>query len=161
MIIVSDTSALGNLAIVDQLALLQELYGTIIIPNIVAQELSNATSLKIQIILNLEWIQIQSVKNQALVDSLQQNSNLDPGEAHAIVLALEQQADELLIDERRGRREATKLGISIIGILGVLLIAKQHGLIPQVQPILDALIEQAGFRVSPQLYTQVLSQANE
>jgi uncharacterized protein len=52
-----------------------------------------------------------------MADALQQNSNLDPGESHAIVLALEKQADELLIDERRGRQEAMKLGIPIIGIL--------------------------------------------
>jgi uncharacterized protein len=161
MIIVSDTSALGNLAIVDQLSLLQALYNTVIIPDVVAQELSHATSPKIHTILNLEWIQVQSVINQAMADALQQNSNLDPGESHAIVLALEQQADELLMDERRGRQEAMKLGIPIIGILGVLLLAKQRNLVPQVQPILDALIKQAGFRVSPQLYSQVVSQANE
>jgi uncharacterized protein len=161
MIIVSDTSALGNLAIVDQLVLLQILYGTVIIPEIVAQELSRAKSPSIQAILSLEWIQIQSITNQAMADSLQQNNNLDQGESHAIVLALEQQADELLIDERRGRREATKLGIPVIGILGVLLIAKQRGLIPQVRPILNALVEQAGFRISSPLYSQVLSQAGE
>jgi uncharacterized protein len=161
MIIVSDTSALGNLAIVDQLGLLQTLYGSVIIPEIVAQELRSATSPSIRAVLSLEWIQIKSVANQALADALQQNNNLDPGESHAIVLALEQQADELLIDERRGRREAVKLGIPIIGILGVLLIAKQRGLILQVRPILNALIEQAGFRVGPLLYAQVLSQAGE
>lgn len=161
MIIVSDTSALGNLAIVDQLNLLQDIYSTVVIPDMVAQEISNATSPRIRAILNLEWVQIQHIKNQPMVDALQQNSNLDSGESHAIVLAIEQQADELLIDERRGRREATKLGISIIGILGVLILAKRRGLILQVQPILDALIEEAGFRVSPQLYTQVLSQADE
>jgi predicted nucleic acid-binding protein len=161
MIIVSDTSALGNLAIVNQLTLLQALYNTVVIPDVVAQELSNATSPKICTIISLEWIQVQSITNQAMADALQQNSNLDPGESHAIVLALEQQADELLIDERRGRQEAMKLGIPIIGILGVLLLAKQRGLVPQVQPTMDALIEQAGFRVSSQLYAQVLSQANE
>jgi predicted nucleic acid-binding protein len=161
MIIVSDTSALGNLAIVDQLTLLQALYNTVVIPDVVAQELSNAASPKIYTILSLEWIQVQSITNQAMADALQQNSNLDLGESHAIVLALEEQADELLIDERRGRQEAIRLGIPIIGILGVLLLAKQRGLVPQVQPTLDALIEQAGFRVSPRLYAQVLSQADE
>jgi uncharacterized protein len=78
-----------------------------------------------------------------------------------IVLALERQANELLIDERRGRREAAKLGIPIIGVLGILLIAKQRQLIPQIQPVLDTLIQQAYFRVSSALYAQVLLQANE
>lgn len=53
------------------------------------------------------------------------------------------------------------LGLSIIGILGVLLIAKQRSLIPQVQPVVDALSEQAGFRISPQLYQRVLTLAKE
>jgi uncharacterized protein len=56
MIVVSDTSALGNLAIVEQLALLQAIYGNVIIPEMVAQELSNATSPNIQAVLNLERI---------------------------------------------------------------------------------------------------------
>lgn len=79
----------------------------------------------------------------------------------AIALALELQADDLLIDERLGRQEALRLGLSIIGILGILLVAKQRSLIPQVQPVMDTLISQAGFRVSPQLYQRVLALAEE
>jgi uncharacterized protein len=86
---------------------------------------------------------------------------LDAGEANAIALALELQADDLLIDERLGRQEAIRLGLSIIGILGILLMAKQRSLIPQVQPVMDALINQAGFRVSPQLYQRLLALAQE
>jgi predicted nucleic acid-binding protein len=86
---------------------------------------------------------------------------LDAGEANAIALALELQADDLLIDERLGRQEALRLGLSIIGILGILLVAKQKSLIPQVQPVMDALISQAGFRVSSQLYQRVLALAQE
>ncbi len=82
---------------------------------------------------------------------------LDAGKANAIALALELQADDLLMDERLGRQEALRLGISIIGILGILLVAKQRNLISQVQPVMDALINQAGFRVSPQLYQRVLA----
>jgi uncharacterized protein len=161
MIIVSDTSALCNLAIVNHLWLLQTIYGRVLIPDIVAQELSNATSPIIQATLSFNWIETRAINNLSMAASLQQDCNLDPGESHAIVLALEQQANELLIDERRGRREAAKLGIPIMGVLGILLIAKQRQLIPQVRLILDALTEQAYFRVSSELYTQVLIQANE
>ncbi len=54
-----------------------------------------------------------------------------------------------------------RLGLSITGVLGVLLIAKNRGLISRVQPIIDALILQANFRISRQLYEEVLRTANE
>jgi len=76
-------------------------------------------------------------------------------------LALELQADELLIDERLGRREATRLGVPKIGILGILLIAKRRNIISTIQPAIDALISEAGFRVSRQLYEEVLQVAGE
>ncbi|GAP99268.1 DUF3368 domain-containing protein [Leptolyngbya sp. NIES-2104] len=161
MIIVSDTSAIGNLAIINYLWLLQSIYGKVLIPDVVAQELSNASRSEIQAVLSLDWIETKKIVNLAMANTLQQDQKLDPGKSCAIVLALEQQADELLMDERRGRQEAAKLGIPIIGILGVLLIAKQRQLIPQVQPILDALIQQASFRVSSALYAQILLQADE
>jgi len=112
-------------------------------------------------ILQLGWIQTQSLTNSQLADQLQQERGLDAAEANAIALALELQADDLLIDERLGRQESVRLGLSIIGILGILLIAKQRSLIPQVQPVMDALINQAGFRVSPQLYQRVLALSQE
>ena len=86
---------------------------------------------------------------------------MSPPQANAIALALELQADDLLIDERLGRQEALRLGIPIIGILGILLVAKQRSLIPQVQPVMDALINQAGFRISPRLYQRILSLSQE
>lgn len=161
MIVVSDTSALCNLALVDRLWLLEAIYQTIIIPEVVANELTAASNLTISSLLQLSWIQTQSLTNSQLADQLQQARGLDAGEANAIALALELQADDLLIDERLGRQEARRLGLSIIGILGILLIAKQRNLIPQVQPVMDALMDQAGFRVSPQLYQRVLALSQE
>jgi hypothetical protein len=161
MIVVSDTSALANLAIVDHLWLLESIYQTVIIPDVVARELAAASNPIIPAILQSGWIQPQPLTNSELANQLQQERGLDAGEANAIALALELQADDLLIDERLGRQEALRLGLSIIGILGILLVAKQRSLIPQVQPVMDTLISQAGFRVSSQLYQRVLALAEE
>ena len=157
MIVVSDTSALSNLALVEHLWLLEVIYQTVIIPDVVASELAAARNPTIAAILQLSWIQTQVLSDSQLADKLQQERGLDAGEANAIALALELQADDLLMDERLGRQEALRLGISIIGILGILLIAQQRNLIPQVQPVMDAKINQAGFRVSPQLHQRVLT----
>jgi predicted nucleic acid-binding protein len=161
MIVVSDTSALSNLALVDYLWLLEAIYQVVMIPDVVARELAASSNLTISEILQLSWIQSQSLTSSQLVNQLQQERGLDAGEANAIALALELQADDLLIDERLGRQEAVRLGLSIIGILGILLVAKQRSLIPQVRPVMDTLINQAGFRVSPQLYRRVLALAQE
>ena len=161
MIIVSDTSALSNLAVVEHLWLLEAIYQTVIIPDVVASELAAASNPAIPAILKLDWIQTRSLSQSKLANQLQQDRGLDAGESNAIALALELQADDLLIDERLGRKEAVRLGLSIIGILGVLLIAKQRNLIIKVQPVMDALSEQAGFRISPQLYQRVLTLAKE
>jgi uncharacterized protein len=161
MIVVSDTSPLCNLALIDHLWLLESIYQTVIIPTIVAAELKAAENAKITAIPELDWIQSRTLSNPDLATQLQHDKGLDAGEANAIALALELQADDLLIDERLGRREARQLGLAIIGILGILITAKQRSLIPQVQPIMDALMREAGFRISPQLYQQVLNLANE
>ncbi|MBD2636700.1 DUF3368 domain-containing protein [Limnothrix sp. FACHB-881] len=161
MIVVSDTSALCNLALIDHLWLLESIYQTVIIPDVVASELAVASDPKISATLQSNWIQTQSLTDAQLANQLQQERGLDAGEANAIALALEIKADDLLIDERLGRQEAVRLGLSIIGILGILLVAKQKKLITRVQPVMDALINQAGFRVSPQLYQRVLALSQE
>lgn len=161
MTVVSDTSALSNLALIDHLWVLEAIYQTVIIPEVVASELAVASNPTISAILKLDWIQTQALSNSQLANQLQQERGLDAGEANAIALALELQADDLLIDERLGRQEAIRLGLPMIGILGILLVAKQRSLIPQVQPVMDALINQAGFRVSTQLYQRILVLAQE
>ena len=163
MIIISDTSPLSSLDLVGYLSILKDIYTNVVIPQAVANELANLTEedIRIKAIISLKWIQVKQAANLELVACLRNEYNLDIGEAEAIALALELKADELLIDERLGRREAVRLGLSITGVLGVLLIAKNRGLIAKVQPIIDALILQANFRISRQLYEEVLQTANE
>ena len=141
MIIISDTSPLSSLALVGYLSILKDIYTNVVIPQAVANELANLTEedIRIKATLSLEWIQVQQATNLELVACLRNEYNLDIGEAEAIALALELKADELLIDERLGRREAVRLGLSITGILGVLLIAKNRGLVSKVKPIMESL----------------------
>lgn len=68
---------------------------------------------------------------------------------------------KLLIDERRGRAEATRLGLRLTGLLGMLVEAKQRSLIPSVKPLMDALIDTSEFRVSQPLYEQILQMVDE
>nr|WP_235354992.1 DUF3368 domain-containing protein [Aliterella atlantica] len=110
----------------------------------------------------LWWIQTQTVANVQSVVALQSiQDDIDLGEAEAMALALELKADLLLMDERRGRALAANYGLSVTGLLGVLLQAKRNGFIPFVKPVMDRLIEEADFRVSSQLYATVLKTAGE
>lgn len=161
MSIVSNTSPISNLAQIGQLDLIQQLYGVILIPNAVYEELldERAGETVITAVQSATWLQIYSVQNQELVNELQNRINV--GEAEAIALALELRATRLLIDERLGRQAATELGLNIIGILGILLLAKRQKLIVMVKPIMEDLIKQANFRISSQLYADVLNAADE
>lgn len=161
MTIVSNTSPLSNLAKVGQLILMQQLYGTILIPTAVYEELldERAGETVNTAVESAKWLQIKAVQNQELVDELR--NRLNAGEAEAIVLAIEVEANCLLIDERLGRQAATGLGLNIIGVLGILLEAKRQDLITSVKPLMDDLVTQANFRISKQLYIDVLKTANE
>lgn len=108
------------------------------------------------------WIQTRSVgDSQRVADVVRDRDDIDLGEAEAIVLALEINANLLLMDERRGRALAASYGLNVTGILGILLQAKSKGFISLVQPLLNRLVEEADFRVSSELYANVLKMAGE
>ncbi|BAU15441.1 hypothetical protein LEP3755_59990 [Leptolyngbya sp. NIES-3755] len=158
MIIVSDTSPINNLAAIGALYLLRELYEVVIIAEAVYRELTDPNSpvagaTEVQ---TFEWIQTRSLMNRTLLNAL--SNELDPGEAEAIALAVEIKADQVLIDERRGRAVAARLSLQYTGVL---VEAKSRELIPAVRPLLDALIDQAGFWMASSLYDRVLQQVKE
>ena len=162
MIIVSDTSPITSLAAINRLNLLQQLYGNIIIPEAVYRELTEVSTPVpgTREVLSADWIQVRSPIGGSLVATLKALP-LDDGESEAIVLAMELNAELLLIDERRGRTEASRQGLRITGLLGVLIEAKTRGAIAEVKPIIHALIETAEFRVSQTLYHRVLQIVGE
>ena len=161
MVVVSNTSPISNLAKIGQLNLMSQLYGKIFIPFAVHDELLDrrAGEIIITAVRSATWIEIQSVQNQELVKDLRTRVNI--GEAEAIALALESKASRLIIDERLGRQVARDFGVTIIGILGILLLAKKRQLIAEVKPAMDELIDRADFRISSQLYSDILRSANE
>ena len=161
MIVVSNTSPIISLAAVGNLNWLQNIYDRIIIPTAVYNEIANAgkTDVGAAVVQTLPWIQTQQLTNDSLINTFPKG--LHRGESEAIALAVELQADLLLIDEELGRKVARGLGINIIGVLGIAIVAKRRGLIPNVKLLMDDLIAQTGFRVSAKLYAEILRQAGE
>ncbi|MDO8368502.1 MAG: DUF3368 domain-containing protein [Saprospiraceae bacterium] len=158
MIVVSDTSPVTNLIQLGQLQLLHQIFGVVILPESVFEELCQVPEQK-TILEQQGWIFIQKPSDTAWVEILK--LELDRGEAEAIALAVELKAAALIIDERQGRNKAESVGLKIIGLLGILLEAKSKGLILSVRPLIDELVNKIGFRVHPALYQAILSKAGE
>lgn len=160
IIVVSDTTAITHLARIGALDLVHHLYMTIYIPDAVYLELtSHGTCVPgAQEVINCIWIKRRSVINREQINFLRRT--LDPGEAEAIALAQEINADLLIIDEKKGRLIAKSLGLDITGMIGILLLAKKRGHIPQVKYYLDKLLA-TNFKLGLGLYNQALEMAGE
>jgi predicted nucleic acid-binding protein len=154
LIVVSDTSPILNLSAIGRLDLLKSLYGVIVIPPFVHQELQHNGAL-----VEAPWIKVIAAKGRADVARLREQ--LDPGEAEAIVLAGELGAELMLIDERKGRKVALDRGLRISGLLGVLAEAKQRGFIPNCRSLLDEMIGEAGFWIGRDLRARFLAEIGE
>jgi predicted nucleic acid-binding protein len=161
LIVVCDASPLISLSAIGQFELLHQLYGEIYIPEAVGTEVLGAGLERpgTRELREAEWVHTCSVENDFLVRALE--GELDQGEAQAVALAVELNADLLLVDERRGRGVAQRFGIKVIGVLGILVEAKKKGLILEVRPALDDLLTKAGFRITSALYNGVLRAADE
>jgi predicted nucleic acid-binding protein len=112
-----------------------------------------------QEVVRADWIITRSIEPDVVFKLLLRE--VDPGEAEAIGLALQLNADVLLIDERKARHLAAYLELGVVGLLDVLQEAKQRHLITHVKPILDDLIARARFRLSHKLYQRALFTAGE
>lgn len=159
MIVVADTSPLNYLIQIGCESLLPELYTRVIVPAAVLAELGDpsAPSVVGQWLLRVpEWIDVKttsSAPDTAL-------AALDPGEQQAIQLAEEEHADLLLIDERKGRVEARRRGLTTTGTLGVLLAAAERGSIDAAAAF-RRLIAETTFRSTPALQRNFLQQIQQ
>ena len=144
---IADSTCLIGLERIGKLDLLKFLFEPILIPPKVQEEFG----------VTVEWLNVQTPSNQMLVNALK--FVVDEGEAEAIALALENDW-RLIVDDRKARTWAKRLGIKVIGTAGILVRAKRAGLVPSVKPLLESL-KQTGFHLSPDLVTEVLRLVGE
>jgi len=158
MPVVSNTSPILNLALIDRLSLVKEQFGKVLITRAVLDELRVEENLPgsrlMKNALDSGWIQVAEVHASPILRIL--NRDLDKGEAEAIALALELKAELILLDEREARMAAKDLELSVTGVLGILLRAWHQKRIPSLQHELKMLRNEAGFRIADQLYNKIL-----
>jgi predicted nucleic acid-binding protein len=159
--VVSDASPLILYASVGRLELLHQLFGEVVAPPAVVSEVTGggAGRAGAQEIARASWIREQAPLRSPAAHGLP--DDLDAGEAEAIALALEAAGPVvLLIDDRDGRRVATRRGLTVVGSAGVLVLAKRRGLLAAVRPVLDQL-RAAGLYLGAPVYDSVLQEAGE
>lgn len=153
MIVISDTTAVSNLLTVGQASLLEQLFGRVLIPPAVwAELLAFHPDLP-------EWLEVVTVTDSSRVNDYRRH--VHAGEAEAIALAVEIRPDWLLIDDADGRKLAKAEGAPVVGLMGVLLMAKSNGLIAEIKSLMDRLATEAGFYLSAAVRREVLRLAGE
>ena len=161
MIVVTDTSVILNLCLIGQEALLPRLYGSTWAPTVVVAEFQRLAAEDPRFLGLTFPAFIQRAAPAQLLPSLAASRRLQAGEIAALSLAVERQADAVLMDELAGRAAAVALGLRPVGLLGILLDAKKRNLVPAVAPLLDKLEAEAEFWISASLRVAVLKDAGE
>ena len=161
MIVISDSTPIISLTKIGMLGALGTFYNEVLIPDAVYQEVCSNPDFvnEANLIKNSSFIKVQAVSNNQSVKILRA-SGLDLGESEAIVLADSLPNSLLLMDERKGRQIAQSMGIKITGTLGILIQAKKSGMVNEIKPLLDALLN-ANVRISEALYHSILEQVDE
>jgi uncharacterized protein len=151
MIVVADASPLIAVARVGRLDLLRSVFGQLLVPDAVWREVVEVGSEKAGTadVARAAWIERRAVADTSLVNLLKHD--LGAGEAEAIVLAREAAADFVLMDERLGRSAARSLGLKVVGLVGVLIEARERGLITDADELVNQLHQKAGFWISADL----------
>lgn len=155
MIVVSDTSPLNYLILIGEEELLPKLFGRVVIPNVVFDELQAAgASAKVSRWANNlpEWLEIKQTELTADASL----DILDAGEREAILLAQELSADLLLVDDRQARQAAIALGISITGTVGILDKAARAGLI-NLKSVVEE-IQRTNFRIADDVIRKLIEE---
>ena len=156
--VVSNTTPIISLLKIGKLQIFKDLYDEIFIPQEVFNEIEAGKNKEFYTDLSkIEWIKIEKINNEK---ALSYFLDLDKGEAEAIVLANEKEADLIILDESLGRFHAKHTGLKVTGTIGILLKAKQLGYITELKPLLFEL-RTKNVWLSDSLIENALKLANE
>ena len=158
MIVISDSSPLISLSTIERMDLLEKLFKEIFVPKSVFEEVTKenkpySNELKIFLI-----NRVKHVKNKVAVKILL--SDIGKGESEAIILAIEEKSDYLLIDDLKARKIAKMNGLEIIGTMGILLKGKKEGLIKEIKPLIGILLKN-NIRIGDKIIEMTLNAAQE
>lgn len=139
---VLDATTLIGLERIGQLSLIPKLLDRAFVTTTVADEFGD----------RLPWMTVSEVADQRLLRALE--ISVDAGEASAIALAVEKSC-RIILDDRKARIVARKMGLEVTGTVGLLIKAKERGLLESIAPVLDSL-ENNGFHLSVDLRSEAL-----
>lgn len=156
--VISNTTPILSLLKIGKLSLLHDLYETVSIPKAVYDEVETGKDKDFYVDLHkVDWIKIEKINS---FDAKFYIFDLDAGELEVLILAHEQQADLVVLDELMGRRYAKQMNFNLTGTLGILLKSKECGFIKAVTPLLKELIHK-GTWLNPQLVARTIEIAGE
>lgn len=163
MIVVSDTTPLISLLKIDRISLLENLFGQVLIPQAVFNELTADERFKLEAeqIRRKHFIKVKAVKNPESASILKRATGLDQGESEAIILTDEQNADVLLMDEAKGRAVSFQMGFKIMGTIGILIAAYEENELTgdEVRKCVEGL-QKAGRHIGQKYYQMLLDKLN-
>lgn len=164
MIVVSDTTPLISLLKIDHIDLLEKLFGQVLIPQAVFDELTTDERfwLEADQIRRKKFVVVKAVQNRESVSLLKRATGLDKGESEAIILTDEMNADVLLMDEAKGRTVSFQMGIKIMGTIGILMAAYEGNELTadEVKNCIEGL-KNAGRHISQKYYQMLLDRLSD
>lgn len=158
--VVADTGPLIALAKLNLLDLPHRAFGKVLLPQTVLDECQKQVRSQDAVLISAAAKNgfLEVTPDVSWPEGIRE-PRLDAGERAALAMAIQRHCG-LLIDEMRGRREAVRLGIKVVGVCGLLVIAKREGWIAEVTPLLDRL-QTSGYYIAPALRESVLRKASE
>ena len=159
---VANSSVLISLSAIGQLKILKERFQEgILVPSAVWNEVVTTGKGQpgAEEVASVDWIAVEKVEDRAIVSLLK--GDIDEGEAEAIILCKEKNVEVVLLDEKEARRAAHRLGLKVLGTVGLLIWAKRMGIIYSLKEQLDKLRSEAKFHLSREVYEEALRAVNE
>lgn len=155
MIVIADTGPINYLILIQEIQILPVLYGRVLVPVSVCEELKHPhapDAVRSWMNQPPDWFEARSPGH--LPDTELAEAHLDAGERDAILLAEELGADQLIIDEVRGRRIARHRHLPVTGTLGVLKAGAQQGLLDLKTAV--ARLSQTNFHIAQEILNRLI-----